>query len=525
MAPKRSKSSKVFKDPPKGPKVKIPKPSPIAHLLKLGDQETFQSHYDHAIDRFRTNVQVIGHQAYRDLVYEIKEIVSSLFPDEVATADLTWIVASIPSTTATNFQSDMSMEEVTERNDPVGADDEPFTIDLDDLSQFTSDQQEIINRVRTNSATARHYLKEMHHGLAKLRPKVSHIEHLAIIEAVKVPQTNINVVPSLAPAQSVPAQQSTSQGTSQASSSQGVSTDDLVIAENIPNPARYDRNTNPHTALLAALVHYVMRLGLVGSRKLHIGQENCASLFNVSKSALKRVFTGNVRKGGKQYLQEKERAAELAQAQAKAEKAERQQAAAAQLVGQTTTVQIGSICHICGEGFDTDIELQNHLIDHQRLARWFTCPWCRKAFNVFMEFQEHVNAHNGEYICCECLKVFDNYKELSTHAKTHSFNCPVCDQQTSSRDKLAYHMKVVHGQEISLFRCGVCAMTLGEETEYQAHFNEAHRLKIRCKICCVGFKLQEELNAHTTEKHPPAQEVVKEADSSDPARTPLKAVQ
>ena len=393
--------------------------------MKLGDQETFQSHYEHAIDRFRTNVQVNGRQAYRDLVYEIKEIVSSLLPDEVATADLSWIVASIPSPTAANFQSDMSMEEVTERNDPVGADDQPFTIDLNDLSQFTSSQQKIINRVRTNSATARHYLKEMHHGLAKLRPKVSHIEHLAIIEAVKVPQTNINVVPSLVPSQSVPAQQSTSQGTSQASSSQGVSTDDLVIAENIPNPARYDRNTNPHTALLAALVHYVMRLGLVGSRKLHIGQENCATLFNVSKSALKRVFTGNVRKGGKQYLQEKERAAELAQAQAKAEKAERQQAAAAQLAGQATTVQIGSICHVCGEGFNTDVELQNHLIDHQKLARWFTCPWCKKAFNVFVEFQEHVNAHNGEYICCECLKVFDNYKELSAHAKTHSFNCPV----------------------------------------------------------------------------------------------------
>ena len=201
---------------------------------------------------------------------------------------------------------------------------------------------------------------------------------MAIIEAVKVPQTKINVVPNLVPSQSVPAQQSTSQGTSQASSSQGVSTDDLVIAENIPNPARYDRNTNPHTALLAALVHYVMRLGLVGSR---------ATLFNVSKSALKRVFTGNVRKGGKQYLQEKEGAAELAQAQAKAEKAERQQAAAAQLAGQTTTVQIGSICHVCGEGFDTNLDLQNHLIDHQRLARWFTWPWCKKAFNELSNFK------------------------------------------------------------------------------------------------------------------------------------------
>ena len=88
MAPKKAKASKVFKDPPKGPVRNVPRPSPIAHLLALGPQETFQSHYDHAIDRFRTSVQINGRQAYRDLVYEIKEIVSSLFPDEVANADL-----------------------------------------------------------------------------------------------------------------------------------------------------------------------------------------------------------------------------------------------------------------------------------------------------------------------------------------------------------------------------------------------------------------------------------------------------
>ena len=112
----------------------------------------------------------------------------------------------------------MSIEEVTERVDPVGADDEPYTIDLDDLSQFSSSQQEIINRVRTNAGTARHYLKEMHVGLAKLRTQVSQIEHLAIIEAIKLPQTKVNVVQSLVPSQSVSAQPSTSQGTSQGTS-------------------------------------------------------------------------------------------------------------------------------------------------------------------------------------------------------------------------------------------------------------------------------------------------------------------
>ena len=128
----------------------------------------------------------------------------------------------------------MSIEEVTECIDPVGADDEPYTINLDDLSQFTSGQKAIINRVCTNAGTARHYLKEMHLGLAKLRTQVSQIEHLAIVEAVKLPPTTVSVVQSLVPSQSVPAQQSTSQGTSQASSSQGISTDDLIIAETSP---------------------------------------------------------------------------------------------------------------------------------------------------------------------------------------------------------------------------------------------------------------------------------------------------
>ena len=410
MAPKRSKGSKVFKDPPKGPATAVYRPSPIAPLLVLGPQETFQCHYDHAIDRFRTNVQVHLHQAYRDLVYEIKEIVSSLFPEEVAKADLEWILATIAEPTAANFQSDMSIEQVTERVDPVGADEEPYSIDLEDLSQFSDNQQEIIQRVRTNAGTARHYIKEMHLGLTKLRTKVSQIEYLAIVEAVKLPLTKVSVVQSLGPSQSVsiqpapPAQQSTSQGTGQASSSsQNVSTDELIIAKNLPRAACFDKNTPAHTSLLAALIHYVMRINLVGNRKLHIGQERCAVLFNTSKSALKRIFTGHVRKGGKQYMEEREHAAELAQSQAKAEKAERQQAAAAQLAGQVTTVQIGDICHVCGEGFKSQVELLEHLLDHQRLARWFTCPWCRKCFNAFVEFQEHERAHDGEYICSECL--------------------------------------------------------------------------------------------------------------------------
>ena len=266
-----------------------------------------------------------------------------------------------------------------------------------------------------------------------------------------------------------------------------------------------------------------MRIGLVGNRKHHIGQEKCAVLFNTSKSGLKMLFTGHVRKGGKQYMEEKKHVAELAQAQSKAEKAERQQAAAAQLAGQATTVQIGDICHDCGEGFDSRLELHNHLVEHQKLARWFSCPWCKKSFNSFLEFQEHEKAHEREYVCSECVKFFADYKDLSKHFKTHSFNRPVCNQKTNSRDILAFHMKIIHGQEISIFKCGVCPFLAAEETEYQAHFNQTHRLNIICKICCLGFKLQTELDAHTAENHPPGPE----ADSSDPARTvsPLDTIE
>ena len=112
-------------------------------------------------------------------------------------------MASIAEPTATNFQSNMSIEQVTDRVDPVGANDEPYKVDLNDLSQFSNSQQEIINRIRTNAGTARHYLKEMHVSLTKLRTQVSQIEHLAIVEAIKLPQTKISVVQSLVPSQSV----------------------------------------------------------------------------------------------------------------------------------------------------------------------------------------------------------------------------------------------------------------------------------------------------------------------------------
>ena len=507
MAPKKAKARKVFTmDPPKGPASNVPKPSSIAHLLVLGPQESFQSHYDHATDRFRTTVQINACEAYRDLVYKIKEIAASLFPDDVAKADLEWVLGSIAEPTADNFRSDMSIEQATERVDPVGADDEAYKVDLNDLSQFSDSQQETIRKVCTNAGTARHYLQEMHIGLTKLRTQVSHIEYLAIVEATKLPQTKVKVVKSLDPSQSGSAQLDTAQGISQASSSQGVSTDELIIAKNLPRAACFDKNTKPATSLLGALVHYVMRIGLVSNRKHHIGQEKCADLFNTSKSGLKMLFTGHVRKGGKQYMQERERAAELAQAQSKAERAERQQAAAAQLVGQATTVQIGDICHVCGEGFSSQLELHDHLVEHQKLARWYACPWCKKSFNSYLEFQEHEKAHDREYVCSECVKFFADYKGLSKHFKSHSFSCPVCNQKTNSRDKLAFHMKIIHGQEISIFKCGVCPFLAAEETEYQAHFNQTHCLKIRCKICWLGFKLQTELDAHTAKDHPPAQE-------------------
>ena len=527
MAPKKAKASKVFTDPPKGPASNVPKPSPIAHLLVLGPQESFQSHYDHATDRFRTSVLINACNAYRDLVYEIKDFAASLFPDEVAKADLEWILGSIAEPTADNFRSDISMEQVTERVDPVGADDEPYKVNLNDLSQFSDSQQYIIKKFRTNAGTAHHYLQEMHVGLTKLRTQVSHIEYLAIVEATKLPQTKVSVVQSLDPSQSVSAQPRTSQGTSQASSSQGVSTDKLIIAKNLPRAACFDKNTNPHTSLLGALVHYVMRIGLVGNRKHHIGQEKCGVLFNTSKSGLKRLFTGHVRKGGKQYMEEREHAAELAQAQSKAEKAERQQAAAAQLAGQVTTVQIGDICHVCGEGFSSQLELPDHLVEHQKLARWYSCPRCKKSFNSYFEFQEHEKAHEKEYVCSECVKFFTDYKDLSKHFKTYSFNCPVCNQKTNSRDKLAFHMKIIHGQEITIFKCGVCPFLAAEETEYLAHFNQTHHLKIRCKICWLGFKLQTELDAHTAENHPPVPKADKEADLSNqtPTVNPLDTIE
>ena len=87
-------------------------------------------------------------------------------------------------------------------------------------------------------------------------------------------------------------------------------------------------------------------------------------------------------------------------------------------------------------------------------------------------------------------------------------------------------MKIIHGQEITIFKCGVCPFLAVEETEYHAHFNLTHHLKIRYKICWLSFKLQTELDAHTAKDHPPAPEQEQETDPSDPtpAVNPLDTI-
>ena len=317
----------------------------------------------------------------------------------------------------------------------------------------------------------------MHLTLSQHKSQVSETDFDKIHKASKLPLTTVKIVRSLTIGSAGPSNVAPVYPTP--AGSQGLSVDQQIIRDNLPRPD-YFINKPPASGLLGALVYYVMILHLVPNRKLHTGQEKLGKKFNVTKSGLKRVITGTVRKGGKQYKKDREREAEHLAKEAKAkDKAKREkvkEAAAAKLAGKASDVKIGFACHICGEQLDSHPELDDHLNDHQKKTTYYTCPHCKEKFTDFMVCCKHEKSHDkNEFICCECRLNCKNYKNLVVHSKIHKFPCQMCLQVLNSRDELRNHMKFLHGRPIPIYKCSICTFAAAHLTQYHAHFNRMHR--------------------------------------------------
>ena len=220
----------------------------------------------------------------------------------------------------------------------------------------------------------------------------------------------------------------------------------------------------------------------------------------------------------------------------------------------------------------------------QKLKSKFQCQFCPTQFRVLHKSVQHANeVHSSEiqevrWIPCEfCQMLFPHYTSLSWHQKqihpiekdsfqikgdlrpaTFSrrtddttanhlyevniaylnketsqttsnklFQCPLCEKEFSSEEKLSHHSSEVHNlsyikgssptpegskfQEPEIignkeFRCGVCNESFIAKSELSFHIQNHHPEEvatIRCNICQIKFSSERDLNGHLVKLHKP----------------------
>ncbi|KAG9187640.1 hypothetical protein G6011_05511 [Alternaria panax] len=174
----------------------------------------------------------------------------------------------------------------------------------------------------------------------------------------------------------------------------------------------------------------------------------------------------------------------------------------------------------CDKTFPRKDHLQRHLKNaHSDPAteRTFTCDWngCGKSFTSNGRLQRHRDAHDSKFYCTDfppCNEAFRKAKALEAHVRSQHlevkpYTCSRVDEETGERctsgfqteGALQRHMERVHEytQEQGHF-CMLC-VTGAEPETMQVESGET--LTVPTQL--PSFATKEELEAHTTECHPP----------------------
>ena len=431
-------------------------------------EATLLTMYKQAIAKFYRAVFGNAKKAYKDLIHEIKMASLSFVPD-LEDADENMVLVSIAEHTAQYFGSDVSI-----RRRKLQKQEE---LQEGDAEEWTEETKHLISKMHENAANASHYLNDMHICIAMIREQVSDADFHKILKSCVLPYTTVEVI-------------------QREESSIGMDVELGRIKNHFPR-ASLLRGKPEATVLLGSLVHYLMRQNLINDHQHQIGQERLAVQFRISKSALKRVFTGKKRKGGKDY--------KLA-SDAKEKEAARVRREQKQILKATTSTEQppppdNFVCKYCGQQFSSEQELDKHEDDHASKVRKYTCVQCTKEFPSIAELLKHQPSHVArDFVCCECQLVCKNAHSLATHAKTHKFFCPFCPKELKSQQAVKTHVGTHHGRPVKVLQCSVCKFVCTEEQEFHAHFNANHR-KYKCMYCPLGFPFQAECEEHVAQKH------------------------
>lgn len=193
-----------------------------------------------------------------------------------------------------------------------------------------------------------------------------------------------------------------------------------------------------------------------------------------------------------------------------------------------------NICVVCGQYFDTQEKLDEHLqethpkdaeklrayfkqcvhcryqfitelsyLNHQKNAPYH-CRSCNMVFECNNKLGFHLNFKHKPQECNFCGKKFEAFDQYTYHVRYYhtdkSIKCPYCDEHFRVRSRLLIHIDVNHTNGHN-YKCNQCQYTAKNYASVNRHRRIMHMPKSEthknvCNICGKSFLVQSRLKVH-----------------------------
>lgn len=177
--------------------------------------------------------------------------------------------------------------------------------------------------------------------------------------------------------------------------------------------------------------------------------------------------------------------------------------------------KLSHVCDICGMLFDTIMDAEEHISQHEIQH---TCTYCNMTFKKTLEYAMHVYDHTNVAKCELCTATFARRLNLQNHYSLHlnsmrPFICdlPNCDRRFMGFNLLRDHKKRHIGERS--YNCSICLKNFITHNDLKSHMNISHpktgdkeQDDYECKECNIKYKYivsyKRHLNSvHSDKKH------------------------
>lgn len=188
---------------------------------------------------------------------------------------------------------------------------------------------------------------------------------------------------------------------------------------------------------------------------------------------------------------------------------------------RTEHVVFEHLCRECGNGFDTEKDLEHHKETGCADQNYhLPCGMCNAKFYMFDTRRKHIMTYHpkksdSENYCHHCGKTFDTIDELKDHFKVHNkekiFVCEACEKRFFEKRILLDHRELHKSSKN--FQCHICMKFYISSRSLQRHI-KLHLSKSTkgCKHCNEKFATQDDLTRHMKQEHMIDEKQIKDRD-------------